>query len=384
MPLHLPVENPSLAYHRDIDLILRAEALGFDEFFIGEHHSAGWETIPAPEMILAMASVNAKTIRLGTAVTSLPFHHPFHIAERMAFLDHLTRGRVTLGVGPCSLKPDVKLFGLPPGDLRPMMEESIDIIVQLLESDEPVTYEGKYWNISDMALQIRSYQEPRLPMAIATTGSESGLRIAGKYGMVVLSLAGKSSPHALPFREQWPIVEQAANESGVSTSRDNWRLVTHIYLADTRKQAWSDIKEGAYRDVHQYFFNIGGKAGFEAYPDQPVDEMTVENIASTRQWIIGTPDDAIEAITLMDKQAGGIGGIMQMTQEWVGTEQVNHSMELFARYVIPHFRGHTQPMVKAFERTSTDNASGILPELSGHPTSAPDPVTRKSNLHILN
>jgi len=108
-------------------------------------------------------------------VINLPFHHPFHIAERMAFLDHLTRGRVTLGVGPSALPPDIKLFNIPFADLRPMMNESIDIIVKLLEAPEPICYDGKFWQLKDMALQLRSYQQPRLPLAIATGGSANAL-----------------------------------------------------------------------------------------------------------------------------------------------------------------------------------------------------------------
>jgi limonene 1,2-monooxygenase len=131
MPLHYTAENPSLAFDRDIELIRYADELGFDEFFIGEHHSGGWETMPAPEMTLAKASALAHRIRLGTSVISVPFHHPFHVVERMAFLDHLTRGRAILGVRPCALT-DKNFFGLPTEKLYPMMAESVAIIVRLL------------------------------------------------------------------------------------------------------------------------------------------------------------------------------------------------------------------------------------------------------------
>ena len=85
-PCHHPRENPTLAFQRDISLIHLADELGFDDFFIGEHHSGGWETMPAPEMALSMAAANAHRIRLGTSVYSAPFHHPFHLAERTCFL----------------------------------------------------------------------------------------------------------------------------------------------------------------------------------------------------------------------------------------------------------------------------------------------------------
>ena len=193
MPLHHPSENPALAFDRDISLIHYAEELDFDEFFIGEHHSGGWETMPAPEMALAKAAAHAHRIRLGTSVISVPFHHPFHVAERMAFLDHLTRGRAILGVGPCALVTDKKLFGLPNEKLYPMLAESVDIIVRLLESPEPIDYEGRFWSFKQMRLQLRSYQQPRMPIAIASSGNAISLELAGKYGMLFFRRRGKTS-----------------------------------------------------------------------------------------------------------------------------------------------------------------------------------------------
>ena len=199
MPLHTPNENPSLAFERDIDLINYAEKLGFDEYFIGEHHSAAWETMPSPEMVLAKASATATRITLGTGVVSLPFHHPFHVAERFAFLDHLTRGRVVLGVGPSGLPTDVQRFNIPGKELNPMMRESTDIIVKLLESPDPITFEGKYWSIKDMALQLRSYQQPRLKLATPSAGSKRSLDFVAQYEMMCFSVAGGGPPDAVPL-----------------------------------------------------------------------------------------------------------------------------------------------------------------------------------------
>ena len=336
MPLHRPSENPALAFDRDISLIHLADALDFDEFFIGEHHSGGWETMPAPEMVLAKAAAHAHRIRLGTSVISLPFHHPFHVAERMAFLDHLTRGRVILGVGPCNLVTDKKLFGLTNNKLYPMLAESVDIIVRLLESPEPIDYEGRFWKFKNMRLQLRSYQQPRLPLAIASSGNPVSAELAGKYGMLLLSPAGKNRRPT----EQWQRVEAAAAKNSVAASRDNWRMATCVYLAETREEAWADVEEGIRRDM-EYFFAIGLKAPYESYPGQPAHEITPRSGADRRDWIIGTPDDAIAQIERLQAETGGFGGLMLTTHEWTGTEKLRRSLELFARYVMPHFRGHT-------------------------------------------
>ena len=340
MPLHHPTENPSLAFDRDISLIHYADELGYDEFFIGEHHSGGWETMPAPEMVLAKASAQAHRIRLGTSVISAPFHHPFHVAERMAFLDHLTRGRAILGVGPCALVTDKKLFGLPNEKLYPMLAESVDIIVRLLESSEPIDYEGRFWSFKQMRLQLRSYQQPRMPLAIASSGNAISLELAGKHGMLFLSPAGKNIRNNQSKAEQWNTVEAIAAKHGTATSRDNWRIATCVYLADSKEEAWRDVEASIARDM-EYFASIGLKAPYESYPGQPLHEITARSGADRRDWIIGTPEDTIAQIERMQAETGGFGGLLLSTHEWTGTEKLRRSYELFARYVIPHFRGHT-------------------------------------------
>jgi limonene 1,2-monooxygenase len=368
MPLHYPTENPSLAFDRDIELIRYADELGFDEFFIGEHHSGGWETMPAPEMALAKASAHAHRIRLGTSVISVAFHHPFHVAERMAFLDHLTRGRAILGVGPCALVTDKKLFGLPDAKLYPMMAESVEIIVRLLESTEPMDFEGKFWSFKQMRLQLGSYQQPRMPLAIASSGNATSLELAGKYGMIFLSPAGKNVRNNQTKAEQWHKVESIAAQNGTKTSRDNWRIATCVYLADSKEEAWRDVEASIKRDM-EYFFSIGLKAPYELYPGQPASEITPRSGADRRDWIIGTPADAIAHIERMQAETGGFGGLMMTTHEWTSSEKIRRSMEMFARYVMPHFRGHTsgyRDEWRRIQRAAGDG--GIKVDGSGQPS----------------
>jgi limonene 1,2-monooxygenase len=365
MPLHLPTEDPSLAFDRDLDLLQYAEQLGYDEFFVGEHHTAAWENIPAPDMFLAKASGMTSVIKLGTAVVSAPFHHPFELAERFAFLDHLSKGRVILGLGPCGLPPDARLFNIPPARLRPMLEESLDIIVRLLESPDPIDYEGKFWNLKGMALQLRSYQQPRLKLAMATTGNPHSLDLAGKYGMMIFSPSAQAPPPALPFREHYPRLKATAEKYGYHMEREDTRIATFVYLADTREQAWADVKESITRDVHDYFFVINTRGGWELSPEQPDDEITPEFVAKRRRWIIGTPDDAIEQLEAIDKEAGGLGGVMITTHEWVPHAKSRYSMELFARYVMPHFRGHTADLKREWKRTQDARKAGQIPVVLG-------------------
>jgi limonene 1,2-monooxygenase len=368
MPTHAPSENPSLAFERDISFIHLADELGFDEFFIGEHHSGGWETMPQPEMALAKASATAHRIRLGTSVTSLPFHHPFHVAERIAFLDHLTRGRAILGIGPSNLITDKRLFNMPTERLYPMMGEAADVIVRLLESADPISHDGEFWQFDNMRLQLRSYQTPRLPLAIATAGNDESLELAAKHGMILMSLVGKNMVRHGSQAEHWAKYTAFGDKHGVAASRDNWRMVTSVYLAETAEQARADVAEGIMRET-EYFSSIGLKFMYESTPGQPFSEFTPESCAETREWIIGTPDDAIAWIEARQKLTGGFGGMMLTTHEWTRTDKLRRSMEMFARYVMPHFRGHTATYRDEWRRIQDAAAEGGLElDVGGRPS----------------
>lgn len=386
MPLHLPSENPSLAFKRDLDLIKYSEDLGFDEFWVGEHHSAGWETIPSPEMFLAAASQVTSKIKLGTAMVSLPFHHPFHVAERIAFLDHLSEGRAILGIGRCSLPTDIKLFQIPYHELQPMMEESLDIINLLLTEKEAVSYSGKYWNIKDMFIQLKSYQTPIMPIAIACSGSKNSLEFAGRKGLKALSLAKPPGPKSVPLSEQWKVISSAANNSGASIERNEWELVTYVYLSDTKEKAMEEIEQGAHRDIHEYFSTISdmGIENYKNNSNQSADDVTVSSVSNNRSWIVGTPDDAIQQIEELYEKSGGFGGLMITTQEWVSEEKNKYSSELFARYVMPHFRKHTSDLKKAWDYTKKDSKEGKLAHASGKKVDAPFTEDHSSNLSNKN
>src|SRR4051812_41151932 len=154
-PFHPAGENPTLALERDLDLIVHLDKLGYDEAWIGEHHSAGYEIIASPEVFIAVAAERTKHIRLGTGVSSLPYHHPLLLADRMILLDHLTRGRVMLGCGPGSLPSDAFSMGIPVAEQRDRMEEGLEAILALLRSDEPVTMKTDWFTLDDARLNLK-------------------------------------------------------------------------------------------------------------------------------------------------------------------------------------------------------------------------------------
>jgi len=208
-PFHKVGENPTLAFRRDLELIEWLDHLGYDEAWIGEHHSAGWEIISSPELFIAASAERTTHIKLGTGVVSLPYHHPFMVANRMVQLDHMTRGRVMFGVGPGALPTDAYMMGIEPTSQRPKMDEALGIILRLFTEDEPITYKSDWFELNEALLQIKPYQAPYMPLAVASIQSPSGVALAGKHGASVLTITVPRDPSEgkAEYSKLWEIAE---------------------------------------------------------------------------------------------------------------------------------------------------------------------------------
>jgi limonene 1,2-monooxygenase len=334
-PFHRPGENPTLALERDLEILQWLDTLGFDEAYVGEHHSAGWETICSPEVFLATAAERTRHIRLGTGVISLPYHHPYMVANRMVLLDHLTRGRVILGVGPGALASDALMLGIPAERQREMMDEALGIIIRLFESTEPLTYKSDWFQLHEAVLQLRPYQEPSIPIAVASVQSPAGVQLAGKHGASVLSLSiPREAVRQTSLKELWSIGEETAAAHGKTLRREDWRLVVACHLAESRKEAIEDVRMASGREMTEYF----GRTLGHPIPDVPADQI-VDYMVERNQWIVGTPDDCIAGIERLQEMSGGFGGFMVRVEDWARRDKTLHSYELLARYVMPRFQG---------------------------------------------
>jgi limonene 1,2-monooxygenase len=335
-PFHPPHDHPLLALERDLELITWLDELAFDEVWVGEHHSAGWEYIASPEIFLAIAAERTRHIKLGTGVVSLPYHQPMLVAERMVMLDNLTRGRVLFGVGPGALVTDALMFGVEPARTRPMQDEAMGVILRLFTETEPITVESDWFTLRNAVLQVRPYTKPHMPMAVASMQSPSGPALAGKYGAGLLSIGMFFGFRgAVDLKQQWQVAEQAASESGKTVRREEWRLVVPIHLADSRKEAIAQVHDRATAWVTKYQRDVLSRPLPEGVPEDRV----VETFADRGAWLIGTPDDCIAAIDRLEELSGGFGGVLAMVQDWATREQQRRSYELLARYVMPRFTG---------------------------------------------
>ena len=354
-PFHRLGENPTLAIERDLELVQWLDTLGFDEAWIGEHHSAGWETIASPEIFIGIAAERTRHIKLGTGVISLPYHHPMMVANRMVLLDHMTRGRVMMGVGPGALVSDAYMLGIEPTTQREKMDESLGIIVRLLTETEPITYESSWFELHDAVLHLQPYQRPHMPIAVAAAQSPSGPALAGKHGAAMLSVSVPRDPGQSDLTYLWDIAEESAANHGKTVRREEWRLVVPVHLAESRKEAMEDARMGAGYYQREYFEEtLGMKSGV----DGPIEKI-IDNMVDAGQWIIGTPDDCIAAIKRFDERSGGFGGLLVQTIDWAPREKMLHSYELLARHVMPHFQSSLSG-VTVSNQWSRDHSQELL------------------------
>ena len=334
-PFHRVGENPTLAIERDLELVQWLDTLGLDEAWIGEHHSAGWETIASPELFMAAAAERTRHIKLGTGVISLPYHHPLMVANRMVQLDHMTRGRVMMGVGPGALVSDAYMLGIDPTTQRERMHESLDIIMRLFTETEPITYKSDWFELREAVLHLRPYQRPHLPIAVGAVTSPAGPSLAGKHGAAMLSMnVPRDVPGEADFSYLWDVAETSAAEHEKTVSRDEWRLVIPVHLAETREEAINDARMGGGYFQREYLEETIGRQSDNNVPVEKIIDTMVES----GSWIIGTPDDCVEAINRLDERSGGFGGFLVLVVDWAPREKILRSFELLARYVMPRFQ----------------------------------------------
>ncbi|OBI00680.1 LLM class flavin-dependent oxidoreductase [Mycobacterium sp. E2733] len=346
-PFHRAGTNPTLALQRDLQFIEHLDALGFDEVWLGEHHSAGSEIISSPEVFIAAAAERAKRIRFGTGVISLSYHNPLWVADRLMLLDHLTHGRIIAGVGPGSLPSDSSMIGLTPTDTRELLETNLDIVVRLL-AGETVSAKTATHQLFDAKLQLAPYSDGGIPLSVAAVASPTGARLAGKHGIGLLSIGATLTIegfNALSYH--WGIVEERAATFGTQVDRRNWSLVGLFHLAETEKQAREEVKFG----IEPWFRYFQKVAAFPqmTMPGEQLDEM-IDVINDNGAGVIGTPERAREQVQRLWDQSGGFGCMLQMGHEWANPAATRRSAELFAAEVMPHFQGQAQPTLDAAAR----------------------------------
>jgi limonene 1,2-monooxygenase len=343
---HHPIgEHPMLQYRRDLALAEHADALGLDEFWCGEHHSSGWETIGSPEMFLAAAGERTKRIKLGTGVISLPYHHPFHVAQRIVQLDHMTGGRAIFGSGPGALPSDARTLRIDPMTQRDRQDEALGVILRLLRGEERFDFSSDWFEMREAALQVLPLQE-NLPMVTASSLSPSGMKLAGKYGIGVISVASSSSEGLQALPTQWAFAEAAATEHAKTVDRHDWRVSMAFHLAETEEQARNEAADGLQRWHNEYNVQILGRPGSKYFADkwELLERVTGRGADGAGTAVIGTPEMLVAKVRELQEVTGGFGVLIGFAHDWANREATLRSWDLLARYVIPELNGLTRSL----------------------------------------
>jgi limonene 1,2-monooxygenase len=357
-PHHPLGESPTTQFQRDLDFAEHLDRWGFDEFWCGEHHSSGWEMIASPEMFLAAAGQRTHNIRLGTGVISLPYHHPFNVAQRMVQLDHMTRGRAMFGTGPGALPSDARTLNIDPMVQRDRQDEAMGVIIRLLRGEDRFDYDSEWFTLRDAALQILPLQED-MPMVTASSISPSGMQIAGKHGIGVLSIASTSTEGIAALPTQWGFAEEAAALHGQTVDRKNWRVLMSWHLAETREQARNEAVYGLQRWNNEYNAQILGRPGANHVDDawELLDQITGNGAVGAGAAVVGTPDDLIAAIRHLQEITGGFGVVLGFAHDWANKEASMRSWEMVARYVVPALNGTVRPMQASADYVEANKAT---------------------------
>ena len=311
--------------------------------------------IPSPEIFIAHVAAQTRHIKLGAGVISLPYHNPLWVADRMILLDHLTRGRAMMGVGPGALPTDAAMIGIDPLDQRAALEEDFEVLMHLLRSDEPISIETTRYRLVDARSQYRPYTDP-----VSTSAWRPSPRPPGRVWRAGTASACSRSarPSARGFDAlhlHWDVMEERAAEFGTVADRGKWRLVGPMHLAESKQQAIEDVRYGLTPSATTRRTTIAApqfRAAGETFDER------VAWVNETGLGVIGTPDEAIAQIERLAEQSGGFGCYLMMAHEWADPEATRRSYELFARYVMPRFQ-NSATRLQASERWSASVQAGL-------------------------
>ena len=343
-PFNAPAtQNATSSLQRDVQTIQLLDDLGYDEAWVGEHHSGGTEIIAEPIQFMCYVGALTKHIKLGPGVVSVPYHNPLWVADRIILADHLLRGRVMFGMGPGSLPTDAAMIGLEPKQLRPALDHDAGVIIDLIRGKQ-VTARTDRYNLVDAQCQLAPYSD--FDIAVAASTSPAGSMLAGRHGIGLLSLGALMREDMNLMHLHWDRAEAEAEKHKKTVNRDKWRLVGFMHLAETRKQAMEDVRYGL--------------PAFVRYTQEvlalPTLRVAGKNFEEYLAWfqeggaaVIGTPDDAIAHINKLKEQSGGFGCYLMVANDFANWEATRKHYELFARYVMPCFQP-SQERLLASER----------------------------------
>ena len=348
VPIHHPEKGLPRTVKEDMDTIVTADKLGYEEAWIGEHFTVRWESLPAPDLFIAKAFALTKNIKLGTGVVLLQLHDPKMLAHRISMLDHLGEGRFLFGVGTGGAPTEFEFFGVEGGNRHNRAAEVLDAVLKIWESDGTLDYQGEFYQIkaptpipeADLRLWHKPYTLPHPPIAVAGVSvNSSTLAWAGENGWIPMTANILPTVH---MPTHWEAYQRGAAKAGRVTDRRDWRVCLDIHMAETTAEARNHVlNHGMARSYTEYFLPFLKKLEFLSLikPDDsmPDDAITIDYLLDNH-WVVGDPDYCLNRIREIYDQLGGFGTLLQVVQDWDPPEIGSKSLELFSKEVAPKLR----------------------------------------------
>lgn len=350
MPMH-PAERAWVdTLSEDREAVILADQLGFHDAFIGEHLSDVHENITSSMLFLASLVSDTKSIKLATGTSNLSQSHPVLIAAHAAMLDHMSNGRLILGVSPGALTTDAEALGILDEDRNKMFEEAIDVILAIWERDAPydIDFPDNRYKVSTARTAAMELGVGQLPKPLQQPRPEIVGTVLAPYSKGVIAM-GKRDFHPLSanfllpkwVKTHWPNYVEGKESVGQKADTADWRVARTIFVADDENTARSYGRDDANSPYRFYYEQIRKKLirsqrlfVFKSEREQS-DESVTYDYMMDNLMIHGTVNSVVDQILALREEVGDFGEIVYAGLDWADADLAKRSMQLMAEEVMP-------------------------------------------------
>ena len=341
MPL-LPGQEPGDLYVDHLEQIVEADRLGFDEYWLAEHHfSPHYSCLPAPNLVLAAAAMRARRIRLGVLINVLPFHNPIRLVEEINTLDQLSNGRAMLGLGRGMRMVEYDGFAIATEESSERFFEYLDAVCSLLEDQEPTTFTGRWFACNDVVIAPVAVQRPHVELVLASSTNPRSAEAAARRGMRLAQGLGPDTELSSTldaYRRARGSMPGAPGDAALTIMRmtcvredaNEARTLGEIALLDLLRafsgdydQRYATPNDDSFR--HHTALALGGRLG----------PLTFDELEASGFVLVGDPDGVIDRIRMLERRFGVDCVLASFNFAGLPHSEVMTSMESFAKHVAP-------------------------------------------------
>ncbi|MGE0563771.1 MAG: LLM class flavin-dependent oxidoreductase [Pseudolabrys sp.] len=317
-------------FEERLELIARAERAGFAGYHLAEHHSTPLGTAGSPAVFLAAAIARTRTIRLGALVHVMPLYHPLRLHEEICMLDHLSGGRIMLGVGRGGALEEHRRFGVDPQDASPLNHEAFAVLMKAFETDV-LDFDGKHFSFKDYVVHLKPAQLPHPPLWYGAPSAEAIVWAVPKaINVVSLGPAARAAEIAARYRQEWKALGRA--------ERDLPRIgiTRHVVVAETDDAAKTIARRAYARWIDAMTF-IWRRANID-FPLAGIYPQDWDALEHVGHGIAGSPDVVAGFLESLERETGINYVLCQATFGDMTFAEASTSLDLFGREIVPRFR----------------------------------------------